>query len=152
MPKKTIPVFTIDFIPDSGIHISQYSGTDKTSFISKEVHRDEHYTFIFQQRGNSQLMLDFDIVNVTGRSVLCILPGQVHQALSADKVSAWFIAIKPEVIKDSTRHFFTDVASSANLISLDAEEESILTGLMELLARIADQYRDPNYPEDVIRS
>jgi AraC family transcriptional regulator, transcriptional activator of pobA len=77
---KAIPVFSLDAV--KGLIVTKFTD-DKVP--GKPVHRDDHYIFIFQEEGESRLMVDFNGITLEGCAVLCLLPGQVHYGLSVNK-------------------------------------------------------------------
>ncbi|MVT40768.1 helix-turn-helix domain-containing protein [Chitinophaga oryziterrae] len=90
---KQIPVFSLDMM--EGLVIERF---EKAEVPVKPAHRDDHYIFIFQEEGHSKVMVDFNELTIDGCAVLCILPGQVHQGISATDTVAWFIAIDSELV------------------------------------------------------
>jgi hypothetical protein len=73
-----IPVHKMSDRHSSGINLQFIDGTVllKKPHITM-AHRDDHYIFIFQQRGTSTFMVDFKESIISGEAVHCILPGQI---------------------------------------------------------------------------
>ena len=92
---KAIPVFSLDAV--KGLIVTKFTG-DKVPV--KPSHRDDHYIFIFQEQGNSRLMVDFNEIILDGCTVLCLLPGQVHYGMSVNNTVAWFLAVDAEQISE----------------------------------------------------
>lgn len=54
--------------------------------------RNDHFLFIFQESGRSVLRVDGVEVILSGKMVICISPGQVHETIDVSKdVKAWII-------------------------------------------------------------
>jgi len=67
------------------------------------THRDDHYIFLLQEKGLSEVMIDFSFFIQKGMSALFILPGQVHRYLESDKATeGWFLAVDAGLIPDVT--------------------------------------------------
>lgn len=150
--KTHIPIFSLENSSKRGWEISKYSKEDNVDLIFKAVHRDDHYIFIFQQKGKSRIMIDFDTVSIDDAAVLCILPGQAHQGILAHHVEAWFLAVKPEMVKDSYRHFFVNQDSDPRLAAFGIQESKHLSQMMKLLTSLSDLHDENYYKEEVNRS
>jgi len=98
---KAIPVFSLDAV--KGLIVTKFTD-DKVP--EKPAHRDDHYIFIFQEEGESRLMVDFNEITLKGCTVLCLLPGQVHYGLSVSNTVAWFLAVNPEELNEKIRPVF----------------------------------------------
>jgi len=133
---KTLPIFSLNLITQKGWDISNYTAFENADLIFKAVHRDDHYIFIFQQKGRSRIMLDFDTVEIDGCAVLNIMPGQAHQGILADNVDAWFFAVDPNMVRDSFRHFFEEQVRVNQLVYLESDKSQILTQIMQLLNKM----------------
>lgn len=90
---RMIPTFTIDEVRRQGYHAVHIRTIDKADSV-QVAHRDECYLFIFQQKGSFQLMLDFRKVTIKGPAIYFILPGQIHQYISA-ATDTWVLAVDP---------------------------------------------------------
>jgi AraC family transcriptional activator of pobA len=74
----------------------------------QEAHRDNYYIFLFQQSGESCLMVDFEEVCLTGACVFCIRPSQVHHYLSISNVTGWIVAAHSLAIDKTFTMFFEE--------------------------------------------
>lgn len=68
---------------------------------NKPAHRrNDHFLFIFQQTGRSVLLVDEVELILSGKMVLCISPGQVHETIAVSKnTTAWLVTAGVEHIK-----------------------------------------------------
>jgi len=149
---KVLPIFSLNLPSKKGWEINHFKAIENDDLIFKAVHRDDHYIFVFQQAGKSQIMLDFNTVELNGCAVLCILPGQAHQGILADHVDAWFFAVNPELVKDSFRHFFEELGSLIKLINLSFNGAQTLIRMMELLSYMDKQPEEPSSLDEINRS
>jgi len=149
---KVLPIFSLISATQRGWEISNYQTLENADLIFKALHRDDHYIFVFQQEGRSQIMLDFETVEINGAAILCILPGQAHQGILAEHVDAWFFAVNPEMVKDSFRHFFEELVPQTKLVSLAFNEVQTVTKMMELLSYMSNQPNESCSLDEINRS
>lgn len=72
---------------DKRLSITKFINVGKTKIKVKAAHRDDHFVFIFQEKGNSRILVDFKEIVIRDCSALCILPGQIHYGISAQQNS-----------------------------------------------------------------
>lgn len=93
--------------------------------VSKErasllgAHRDDHYIFIFQEQGYTELMLDFKTISISGCTLLYIIPGQVHHILDTELSSGWFIAVETLLVAEEYRQILEHVVLQQQALLLD---------------------------------
>ncbi|MGI9580378.1 helix-turn-helix domain-containing protein [Chryseobacterium sp. RRHN12] len=68
-----------------------------------EIHRDDHYMFILQQKGNFVMEIDFNRIDLKGPSLCFAGPGQIHQYIHQKDNEGWFLFIEAELIPESYR-------------------------------------------------
>lgn len=150
MAKKTsIPVFSLE----SGIRIRQldYRDVELHSPPTNLAHRDNNYIFLFQESGTTRMMVDFHELSATGRCTLCILPGQVHHALSVNKTKAWFLAINTELVSNTYRPVFEEYISLYKPVPVSEAEGHSLKKCFSLLVQ-EDGRQNGKFGEQVMRS
>lgn len=148
----TIPVFSFDDTAYNGFFITKY-GEQETALLSdKAVHRDDHYIFIIQEQGRSTLMLDFREVTIDGAAVLCILPGQVHKAITAHNTIAWFIAVLPEFISELHRAVFIEHAPVNEACVLNQTTTTILQQVLPAFLQTWSSYKNGHFNTEILRS
>lgn len=57
------------------------------------VHRDDYYIFLLVEKGSGKLLIDFEEYEITGSTVQCILPGQVHFPIGNINACGWLLRI-----------------------------------------------------------
>ncbi|MCF0054779.1 helix-turn-helix domain-containing protein [Dyadobacter sp. CY356] len=150
--QKDIPILFLEEITRKGLSITRYQQTDDQDMLLKAVHRDDHYVFVFQLLGKSRIMVDFNEITLNGRSVLCILPGQVHQGISAFNVDALFIAIEAALIKDSLQSIFEEKVPIKGSVNLNEDDALLLEKSIELLMDISLRSARGNLQAEIGRS
>ncbi|WP_312288170.1 helix-turn-helix domain-containing protein [Chryseobacterium gleum] len=68
-----------------------------------EIHRDDHYMFILQQKGDFVMEIDFNMIDLKGPSLCFAGPGQIHQYIHQKDNEGWFLFIEAELIPESYR-------------------------------------------------
>ncbi|WP_315821324.1 AraC family ligand binding domain-containing protein [Paraflavitalea speifideaquila] len=108
MPSRTsIPTYSLRERSTCGVELLRADHHTAGEPTAHAAHRDEHYVLIFQEKGRSRIMVDFEKITVKGAAVLTILPGQVHQSLAAqENTIAWFIALDVSWMNESFRAVF----------------------------------------------
>lgn len=114
-PGKSIPLNSLNDRPISGLYIRYvaHKADNKPSIL--ELHRDDFFIFLLQESGESHLMVDFKESNMKGRCINCILPGSVHQMISEDCASGWFIGVAGNHIDGNFRTKLYEGRSGSSL-------------------------------------
>ncbi|MCT3733733.1 helix-turn-helix domain-containing protein [Elizabethkingia anophelis] len=68
-----------------------------------EIHRDDHYMFILQQKGEFILEVDFKNIEMKEASLCYVAPGQIHQYIHQKDNAGWFLFIKANLVPESYR-------------------------------------------------
>ena len=104
-----IPIHKLKDRQASGISIHYI---DSSSILGRQhimrAHRDDHYIFIFQQCGTSNLVVDFKEMTIGSNVVLCVLPGQIHFYKSSEGAKGWFLAIDTLLVEKQYRSVFEE--------------------------------------------
>ncbi|SHN38671.1 helix-turn-helix domain-containing protein [Chitinophaga sp. CF418] len=147
-----IPVFSIDEVADGGFFIGRYVESETVRLIDKVVHRDDHYIFIIQEQGKSVVTIDFREVSLSGAALGCILPGQVHGAISAESTVAWFIAIKAEFISEAHRNALGVQVPLLPMVSLEPSMAAMLQETLLLLLKARALYKGGDLNASILHS
>jgi AraC-like DNA-binding protein len=148
--KSVIPFHFMEDRTWSGIeikHITEISDSD-AGFINT-AHRDDHYIFIFQERGEGKMMVDFKEVYVKGSGVFCILPGQVHYGVVMDHADVWFLALDAGWIHEHYRPVFID---RHQLVKTEGATCDRLRSCVTLLHEACTGEAGGNFQHNVMRS
>ncbi|KAA2245696.1 helix-turn-helix domain-containing protein [Chitinophaga agrisoli] len=103
--KANIPVHTTDELHPTGlqIHIVDDSNIKDADTVTSAqgIHRDDYYIFLVLKTGAGSMMVDFQYQELTAPGILFVLPGQVHQYISASPgSSSWVIAADSLLISE----------------------------------------------------
>ncbi|SEW52871.1 helix-turn-helix domain-containing protein [Chitinophaga arvensicola] len=75
-------------------------------------HRDDHYMFIIQQKGNCLWELDFNEVALSGPSLCFVTPGQVHRYIDHKNTEGWLVFVDSELVPTAFREIFDTYLNS----------------------------------------
>ena len=135
---NTIPIHKLEN-NGIGIQMRYFNGDDKSNEVPVEAHRDDHYVFLFQQSGESEMSLDFNSCQISGYSVTFILPGQVHHIIKAGWISGWFMAIDTSLVEQHYRTVFEDLDHHHQQFDPLSEKAVQLQKCAELLLMLVEQ-------------
>lgn len=126
MKIKSIPVNTLPSELSKGVIIGKasFDGSPNSEEVER-AHRDGGYTFILQEKGITNIEIDFKKQKIKGPALLFIHPNQVHRVISFEDavIISWIIAvenIRPEFLK------ILEELSPVNVLSLNQDTLSIL--------------------------
>nr|WP_315034136.1 helix-turn-helix domain-containing protein [uncultured Chryseobacterium sp.] len=99
-----------------------------------EIHRDDHYMFILQKKGEFILKTDFNTLEMTGASIAFVAPGQVHQYIYQKGNEGWFLFVEAGVVSET----FRDILDMYQWIrqSMSVEENDVIFDLPPILEKI----------------
>lgn len=83
------------------------------------AHRDDYYVFLFIEKGEGKLLIDFKEYEITGTSVHCILPGQVHIPVGNINACGWILAVDTMLVKDEYKEIFEQVSLMGSKVNLN---------------------------------
>lgn len=158
MPTPHIPIYSINDINKSGVEIRRFEAVADLSHIEKDdeniygPHRDDHYLFFFQQEGSSELMLDFKLLKRIGSTLFFLLPGQVHQVISNENCTGWFLALSPERISESYRAVFEEMILTHEPLVPTAEIASQLNHTLALLDGVCNEPNELRFQQQLMHS
>lgn len=150
--QKDIPILLLEAITRDGLKITRHMESSNQDILFKSAHRDDHYIFVFQLQGTSRIMIDFNEIALNGCTILCILPGQVHQGIAAQNVEAWFIAIETSLIKESLQSVFQEKTPSKACVALTSRNSVILEKCIKLLEEVSNPSSEGGMGSDISRS
>ncbi len=101
-----IPLHRLSEQSPGEIAIVRYISEDGELPAIDYAHKDDYYMFFFVEGGSGAILLDFQEFEVTGATIRCILPGQIHLPLGSVRINGWVIAVDSMLIKDEYKEFF----------------------------------------------
>ncbi|RYY37968.1 MAG: AraC family transcriptional regulator [Sphingobacteriaceae bacterium] len=131
---KHIPIHKLNNEAGSGIEIRRADDI-ATEEHGKNlgVHRDDHYIFFLTDKGSGAIMVDFNKIEINGRALYYILPGQVHHVLQAYKASGWFFAVDTMLVPGHYREVFENQLATQLPYSLNNEQYEQCLAIVKLL-------------------
>lgn len=98
--KKPAGVITPE-TASSEVYINRFTNIDVADPVNLP-HRDADYMLLFQEKGYLYLMVDEEQVEIKGRSVYFILPGQLRRHVRS-QTECWILALNSSLIKETLR-------------------------------------------------
>ncbi|MCW3464892.1 helix-turn-helix domain-containing protein [Chitinophaga nivalis] len=127
MKRKNIPVNQMDK-QLSGFQIRQLQEFQQTvEQPSDGEHRDDHYVFVLVTHGKLDLFVDFREISLSARTLLLLLPGQIHKVLSYHKSQGYVISFDHLLVKEHCSNMLEQLSDESLEIKLKKEEEDTLT-------------------------
>lgn len=143
MPMNTIPTRKSSEHFPGEIARMRYFSEDNPHQTPPDLHahRDEYYIFLLIEEGGGKLLIDFKEREITGKSVLCILPGQVHLPGTDIRGRGWFLAVDSMVVRDEYKEIFERFVPAGNTIKLN---EGVMNDLSGCAAVIHNRCQSDN--------
>lgn len=146
MPKRntTIPLHRLEEHTDERFHLERVDLpkelADENRLTRLTAHRDDHYIFMMQNSGAFRVMVDFELYESKGRTILFVLPGQVHDFVdvSEDPVG-WYLAIDAGLIADAFRAVFEDPLLLRQPLEMSEETMQPMINCLELIYALKKQ-------------
>ena len=136
-PKRnTIPLHRLEEMTDEGFHLKKVNAQTEEARDAMLLgsHRDDHYLFFLQEKGESRGMVDFELFTIRETTIFIILPGQVHCYYGTDAdASGWFIALDPGLIPDAFRAVLEDPLLLVKPVQSTAAGMAPLVKCLELI-------------------
>jgi YesN/AraC family two-component response regulator len=151
--RASIPTYSLRERSSCGVELLRADHHTAGEPTAHAAHRDEHYVLIFQEKGRSRIMVDFEKITVKGTALLTILPGQVHQTLTAEKDTlAWFMALDVSWINDNFRAVFQNSLHQKEPIPLSATALAPLKSCINALRQVYESSATTPFHEHTLRS
>jgi AraC family transcriptional activator of pobA len=145
MKLKSIPVNTLSSEISTAVVIGRasFNGSPDSEEVERS-HRDGGFTFILQEKGITNIEIDFRKQKIKGPAVIFIHPNQVHRVISFEDavVTSWIISvenIRPEYLK-----ILEDLAP-VNILSLTEDALSIIGETASICIKISDRRDEKMY-------
>ena len=132
--EKQIPVHRMNE-RFSGIYIAPLA-VEKSSTPGYEIsqpHRHDFFYCVLLDKGNMELEVDFQTVQLSSQSLFLSYPGQVHQVNSARLERGWFLAFEPSMLDDQLKDILDQCLSEVILLPLSPEQSMHFFTFMELV-------------------
>jgi AraC-like DNA-binding protein len=102
------------------------------------AHRDDYFIFLFAEKGEATILIDFKEQTLTGAAVFCIMPGQVHLAVDHKNISGWVLIVDSMLVKNVHREVFEKLVICKNAANLDGHTANELNSCALMLHRRLD--------------
>lgn len=120
----------------------------KGAFQIDYAHRDDCYIIVLVEKGMAKLAIDFEDYELSGNSLLCVAPGQVHY-IKEFNACGWFLVVDSVLIKEDYKKSLGKYTLRKNKLQLSNDEFSELHTLVSLIHKQIDK-RKPAITHDLI--
>jgi len=100
-------------------------------------HRDDHYMFILQQKGQFQLEIDFNETKLKDAVVCFVAPGQVHRYVKWKDSKGWFVFVDVSLAGDQVREIFETYHLVRQVVPLEADD--VIFKCIPILAQLLNK-------------
>ena len=150
--KKDIPIHKLQERTSRGIEVRYFDSKNSDLRDTVEAHRDDHYIFLFQERGVTSFMFDFQHVKIDGSNLFYVQPGQVHQSGHVVNISGWFMAIDALLVGEEYRSVFENYVLAQVPIKPTAALEERLKQCFTLLFDFLNQDSPASFYKQVAQT
>ncbi|MFD2937642.1 helix-turn-helix domain-containing protein [Spirosoma flavum] len=139
--KGKIPVHQMDdwF---AGVYMKPF-GAENSSPLAYEIsrpHRHDFYYCVLVDKGNIELEVDFEHVQLMDQTLFLSYPGQIHRIISAQLERGWFLAFNPSLLEEPLQNILDQCLSEIILVPL-APEQSM--SFFSFISHVYSVYTDP---------
>jgi AraC family transcriptional regulator, transcriptional activator of pobA len=142
---KKIPVNLLPSGIGKGMVIVRIEHDGKPNFMEVErSHRDSGYTFILQEKGITQIEIDFQVHTIRAPAIIYIHPNQVHRLIAFEQavVSSWII--NAENLQPEYFQLLEDLAP-AKTLPLGADVLVVLSETASLCIKLFERKEEKLY-------
>ena len=86
------------------------------------AHRDDHYVFILQQKGEFLVEIDFSEMTLNGASLCFVAPGQVHRYVKWKDIKGWFVFVEVNLVPEQYREIFDTYQHIRQVVALNTND------------------------------
>ncbi|MDR6760040.1 AraC-like DNA-binding protein [Flavobacterium sp. 2755] len=145
MKLKSIPVNALPSEISTAVIIGRasFNGSPNSEEVERS-HRDGGYTFILQEKGITNIEIDFRKQKIKGPAVIFIHPNQVHRVISFEEavITSWIISVEnihPEYLK------ILEDLTPVNILSLTEDVLSIIEETASTCIKISNRREEKMY-------
>lgn len=147
---RQIPVHRMDDWL-SGVYIKSAGMGKSSSYELAQPHRHDFYYCVLVDKGQLELEVDFQKIQLTDQSLFLSYPGQIHQVNWARVERGWFLAFDPLLLDEGLKDILDQRLSEVILVSLSPEQSSSFFMSIDHLYTV---YTDPSqlFRQPIIQS
>jgi len=150
--KPFIPLHLLNDETSLGFYVQRMDAENIRDAQVMESHRDDHCNFFFQERGNTWFMVDFKEIQIIGRAVFCVLPGQVHRPISIQDSQGWFMATDMVALDEKYRTVIEEFVAEGKPVYINDRQAEKLYQCMKLLSEMTSDTDSVFFHPTVLRS
>lgn len=132
---NNIPVYNLENDSRIGLTVRHvYSHDEWADIASFPVHRNEEYLFILNESGDGSMSVDFENVEVHGKQLAFVAPGQIHHTIRANDTNCWLVSVYPYLIDEDYLNVFENVLTRGKPIYVDGKDFTQMKDTLSILS------------------
>jgi AraC family transcriptional activator of pobA len=140
--QKDIKEFKISPMAQAGVLIIKMRAIERTEHDISQPHRDNHYLLMLAEKGQFKLNIDFEEVEFSAPTLLCVFPEQVHHILEARDRQGWVVSFDPSIIEEKLRQVLEAKFVAPMALSKGSKFHHQIHVLMELMEKLQSDVAD----------
>lgn len=139
---KQIPVHRMDdWVWGVYLKPASLSKSVHSSYEISRPHRHDFYYCMLIDKGEIELEVDFQKIQLIDQSLFLSYPGQIHQVNSVRVERGWFLAFDPSMLDQTLKDILDQRLSEVILLPLSAEQS---TRFFAFITHLHAVYSDPS--------
>lgn len=141
MKEKEIQFLELSDSP-YGILVARMLPENVTQEIWDDIavpHRHDYYSLILLETGETNLIVDFQPVDLNPASILLLRPGQVHQTNAGNDVSGWIVFFDGQIVDQNARLAIEQSLQNTILLNLTQEDIAELNQLLSFMQKAIEE-------------
>lgn len=133
---QTITQFELSPLAKAGIIIVNMEDREVEEHDISKPHRDNHCQLMFALNGTFKLNIDFENVEFSGPSLLCVFPEQVHHIIDVKDPKGWMISFDPSLVSKEVLQLLENKIENPFLLQQGSNFCQQLAILMNLIKKV----------------
>lgn len=139
--KKQIPVHRMDdWLWGVYLKPASLAKSARSSYEISRPHRHDFYYCMLVDKGEIELEVDFQKIQLTDQSLFLSYPGQIHQVHSVRVERGWFLAFDPAILDEALKDILDQRLSEVILLPLSLEQS---TRFFSFITHLYSVHTDP---------
>ncbi|SHE76493.1 AraC family transcriptional regulator [Pedobacter caeni] len=150
---KKIPIHTITE-SFSGMNIGRI-GTQESFIAPHEIslpHRHEHYFCILVEKGEMEILVDFNKVILTPDTVFMSYPGQIHQFISRTDCEGWILFFDDTLIGEKARTLLDQFLAEIITMDLSVSQAELIRNMLGTINYVYQNGRGSIFRKQTLQS
>lgn len=135
MPKRD-PILVNSMDSSSSMAVGPWDGTTPGILEALDPHRHDHYTCMFVEAGQIEVLFDFEPLTMPAGTLFICPPHQVHQITSTLGASGYYMSFEGRHITRSAKDILDAALHETIILTLSAPEQQWFTSVLDSLINL----------------